>query len=180
MPETTLPAELLKRFNHINTFIETGTARGEGTQQALDCGMRNIITIEANSEVFVQASRRFIGEDRVTGVLGDSGDVLKGVLEYITESCVFWLDSHYSTGDEELEDVSKCPILQDLRSISDHPIKNHVNLIDDLRYFITGLEMWGGVLLGDITNMILEINPEYKIDYADGHVPNDILVAEIK
>ena len=180
MPETTLPADLLKRFNHIGTFIETGTARGEGTQQALDCGMRKIITVEANPDVFVKASKRFIGEDCVTCILGDSGDVLKDVLTDLAEPAVFWLDSHFSTGDEELEDVSKCPILLDLRAISDHPIKNHVILIDDIRYFATGLPMWGGIMLGDIMSMILEINPEYKIDFADGHVPNDILVAEVK
>lgn len=181
MSQSTLKAELLRQCMN-RTFIETGTAAGEGVQVALDAGFEQIVSIEANPTVFVKACERFRNEPRVLNVLGDSGVVLPQILKGIENPATFWLDAHWSTGEEELgSGVSKCPILYDLRAIGQHTVKTHTILIDDIRYFRAGgLPQWGMVNLGDIMEVILEINADYRIEFANGFAPYDVLVAKIK
>lgn len=181
MNESTLKLDLLKR--HMSkTFIETGTARGEGVLVALEAGFEQIITIEVNPQVFMDACKRFADEDRVTTILGDSGKVLPDILTGITEPATFWLDAHWSTGENNLgPSVSKCPILYELRAIGLHPVKNHILMVDDIRYFRAGgLPQWEMVNLGDIMQVILDINPDYRIAFEDGFQANDVLVAKVK
>ena len=181
MSDSTLKPEVLAKYkDRANIFIETGTARGEGTQEAIDAGFERIVTIEANPEAFHKACMRFAFSHEVQCVLGDSGKVLPSVLMGIAERCVFWLDAHISTGEEDLgPSVDKCPVLQDLGAIAGHAVKDHVIMIDDIRYFRTGLPMWNGIRLGDIIDVIMAINPAYQVHFEDGHEPNDILVAEV-
>ena len=180
MSESTLKLELLKK--HPNKyFIETGTARGEGVAVAIEAGFENIISIEANGETFALACKRFIDNPEVVCVLGDSGIVLPDIIRGIKEPITFWLDAHWSTGETELgPSVDKCPILQDVAAIGQHPVKSHTILIDDIRYFRAGgIPIWNLVTLGDIMDQIMEVNPLYRIDFADGFIANDVLVATV-
>ena len=181
MSGSTLKPEILSCYKS-KTFIETGTADGEGIQVALDVGFESIISIEANPNVFANACQRFADNDRVTPILGDSGVVLPDILRGIKDPATFWLDAHWSTGEDDLGPaVNKCPILYDLRAIGQHSVKNHILLIDDVRYFRSGgLPQWGMVNLGDIMQVILEINANYRIEFLDGFQPYDILVAKVK
>jgi hypothetical protein len=177
MSQSTLSVDVLKDYPNA-VYIETGTAKGESVQVALDAGFEKIITIEVNPDVYVKACVRFQGDDRVVLIMGDSGVVLPDVLKGIKEPATFWLDAHWSTGECDLgPGISKCPILHDLRAIANHPIKNHTILIDDLQYFRTGIPQWNNIVLGDIMEVIMNINPDYRIRFRDGHVENDILAA---
>ena len=181
MPYSTLKAELLKK--HPNKyFIETGTARGEGIEVAIECGFESIISIEVNSVTYAKACERFVSRPDVLLILGDSGVVLPNTISGIEQQITFWLDAHWSTGECDLgPSVDKCPILRDIAAIGQHPIKDHTTLIDDIRYFRGGgLPQWGNVKLGDIMDQILEVNPLYKIEFADGFMANDVLVATVK
>lgn len=181
MSESTLKPDILRPFL-TRTFIETGTAAGEGIMSALEAGFERIISIEANPDVFVKACKRFRDNDRVTNILGDSGVVLPDILRGIDEPATFWLDAHWSTGEPDLGPaVNKCPILYDLRGIGQHAVKNHIILIDDIRYFRSGgLPQWHNVNLGDLMQVILEINSDYRIQFVEGFQPHDILVARVK
>jgi hypothetical protein len=179
-PDSTLKESVLRQFAHNNIFIETGTAKGEGVQVALNCGFKQIITIEANARVFERACYRFRDESRVICVLGDSGDYLPKLLAGIEEPVTFWIDAHWSTGDPELPNgASNCPVLEDITAIGGHTIKNHTILVDDIRYFRQGIPQWGDVRLGEIMQSIIDINPDYRISFIDGFEPNDILVAVV-
>ena len=181
MPNSTLKTELLKK--HPNKyFIETGTARGEGIEVAIECGFENIISIEVNSAIYAKACERFVSRPDVLLVLGDSGVVLPDVISGIESQITFWLDAHWSTGECDLgPGVDKCPILRDIAAIGESPIKDHTILIDDIRYFRAGgLPQWNNIKLGDIMNEIVQINPLYKIDFADGFMANDVLVATVR
>lgn len=180
MSESTLKRDVLIRYLS-KTFIETGTAKGECVLVALEAGFKNVITIEANPKVFMDACKRFADDDRVTTVLGDSGKVLPDILSGINEPATFWLDAHWSTGEDDLgPSISKCPILYDLRAIGLHHVKNHIILIDDIRYFRSGgLPQWEGVNLGDIMQVILDINPGYRIAFENGFMANDVLAARV-
>jgi len=71
-------------------------------------------------------------------------------------------------------------LFEELGFIKNHPIKNHLILIDDMRWLGGGL--WGvGVQKEQIIERIKEINSEYKISYTNGHPSfiDDIMVAQI-
>ncbi len=181
MAYSTLKAELLSK--HPNKyFIETGTANGEGVQQAIECGFDAIYSIEVNVDVYTKACKRFMLVPNVILIPGDSGMVLSDAIAHIKEPITFWLDAHWSTGECDLgPGVDKCPILRDIAAIGEHPIKNHTILIDDIRYFRSGgLPQWNQIKLGDIMDQILEVNPLYRIDFADGFMANDVLVATVQ
>ena len=181
MSNSTLKKEVLEKYK-TKTFIETGTGAGEGIQVALETGFDKIYSIEANPGVFGKACLRYVDEHKVNMMYGDSGKVLPDLLATINEPCTFWLDAHWSTGEKELGDtVNKCPILHDLRAIAGHVIKNHIILIDDMRYFKAGgIPQWNGIKLGDIMEVILDINPNYVLSFENGFVQDDILVAQVK
>ena len=181
MSESTLKPEVLKDYK-TGTFIETGTADGEGIVVALEAGFEKVISIEVNPDVYVKACRRFQEDERVILIMGDSGVVMPQVLSGLTEKATFWLDSHWSAGECDMgPSVNKCPILHDLRAIAGHAVKDHILLIDDLRYFRAGgLPQWNDITLGDIMEVVMDINPAYRLSFRDGHVADDILVCEVK
>jgi hypothetical protein len=179
MSDSTLKPELLQRYaGNRRIFCETGTARGEGLQAALDWGrFEELYSIEANVDAFTQASSRFAACRQVELLLGDAGKVLPQLLRTIREPCVFWLDSHWSTGEAPLPPgYSPCPLLAELRALAEHPVKDHVILIDDIRYFWQGIPQWGNIHVGQIVQMLLEVNPLGWLRFEHGVTPGDILV----
>lgn len=181
--KSTLSIELLRKYAaDRKTFIETGTAKGEGVQVALDFGQFDkIVSIEANADVYAQTCKRFTMHSNVLLAMGGSTDVLPYILKDIKEPVVFWLDAHWSTGEDPLPaGVLPCPILAELRAIAEHPIKNHFIMIDDIRYFKTGIAQWQNITLGDIVDHILSINEDYWLTFEKGITEFDILVAEVK
>ncbi len=183
MSESALSPELLQKYaGNRKIFVETGTAKGEGLQTALEFGqLQKLYSVEANAEVYAKACERFAGNSKVECLLGDGGQVLKGLLRYIQEPAIFWLDSHWSTGEAPLAaGVSPCPLLAELRAIAEHPIKDHVILIDDIRYFWRGIPQWGNITITHIMQMLIEVNPLYWLRFETGVTPADILVAQIR
>jgi hypothetical protein len=182
MAYSTLKLDLLKKYPN-KYFIETGTARGEGIMTAIEAGcFEQIISIEVNPGVYKKACDRFMQREDVLLMLGDSQHVLPDALHGIDSEVTFWLDAHWSQGECDLgPSVDKCPILHDIAAIGEHPIKTHTILIDDIRYFRSGgLPQWNDIKLGDIMDCILEVNPLYRIEFAEGFLANDVLVATVR
>ena len=65
---------------------------------------------------------------------GDSGEILPELLNNINEPILFWLDGHYSAGNTSKGSLNT-PIIKELVTIFQHPIKQHIILIDDARLF---------------------------------------------
>jgi hypothetical protein len=95
---------------------------------------RKIYSIELDSKLCKKANSRFAKYKHITILEGDSSRVLPVILDQIKESCLFWLDGHYS-GDITAKGVKDTPISEELGYINQHTIKNHVILIDDAREF---------------------------------------------
>jgi len=118
----------------INTFIETGTYLGDMIW-AMRSMFLKIYSIELDELLFTKAKKRFSKFQHINILKGDSGVVLKEILDDIKVPCIFWLDGHYSggiTAKGELE----TPILKELKVIMSHHVKSHIILIDDARCFI--------------------------------------------
>lgn len=163
---------------HLNpVFIETGCFFGAGIENAISAGFPEIHSIELSNHFYTLCKQKFKDNRNVHLHLGDSSIVLKEVLSKISDRTTFWLDGHFSACDTAKGETNT-PILAELTIISNHPIKNHTILIDDVRLF--GTPEFDSIKLDQIIDKIRLINPDYQFSFEDGHVPNDVLVAEIR
>lgn len=158
-------------------FIETGSYMGDGVQQALDAGFKNVISVELSDKYFTISTNRFNHNPNVKIVKGDSFKVLPEILKNIDSPVTFWLDGHHSCGDTALGE-HWAPLMQELDAIKEHPIKTHTIIIDDMRCWQEPNPVHG-FFKDDIFEKLKEINPDYKLTYEDGLQKDDILVAHI-
>lgn len=110
-------------------FVETGTYMGDMAHAVRDRFDR-IVTVELDSGFCKAARWRLRKLTHVTVIEGDSSKVLPQILQATHEPCLFWLDAHYSGWPTSKTDV-ETPIVRELELILDHPVREHVVLIDD-------------------------------------------------
>jgi hypothetical protein len=161
-------------------FIETGSYIGEGIMAAKKAGFQRIFSIELSDHYYNICKEKFGKERNIYLHHGDTINVLPKLLKIINEHITFWLDAHWCG------DVSACgpqavPLMDELLAIKEHPIKIHTILIDDMRLLRTHDAEWKDLKYGikELENMVLSINPEYKITYIKGLISQDILVAQV-
>jgi len=119
----------------LTVFVETGTHRGE-TPWVLKDVFERIYTIEIEPAKVDAAKRKFARHPHVECLLGDSGKVLPQVLAKLNKPALFWLDGHFM--DEHSGDPNDpTPVSAEVRMVLDHPVQDHVILIDDARLFGT-------------------------------------------
>ena len=151
-----------------DVFIETGSNFGDGIQQALDEGFTEVYSCDIDNKRYDLCRRRFRLNLKVHLILDDSVNFLIRILPLIDKRATFWLDAHKGNG--------KSPLISELAVISQHQIKDHILLIDDLRD-------WKKEICGFNTeilkNQIIKINENYKFYLEDGYVPEDILAARV-
>ena len=148
-------------------FVETGSLYGDGIQQALDEGFKTVYSIELDPLLHIGVVNRFKDSPNVHLLFGDSGVLLKKVLEEINEPITFWLDAHMGN--------KTSPLLNELQIIGQHKIKTHSIIIDDL--FACSIERFG-FDVGTLKEKITEINSKYTFILEDGYM-SSILVAKI-
>ena len=171
-----LSLELLSQFADGDTFVETGTYKGDTVQVALNYGFKNIHSIELNRELFEECAKRFIDQKIVKIWHGESQDNLKNILKTVNGQATFWLDAHAS-GPLPGGRFGGSPLVQEIKMIGEHHIKNHILIIDDCRLF--GSEEWSGLKKEQVVDAILDINYKYRITYVDGEIPGDIMIARV-
>lgn len=150
-----------KRFN-LATLVETGTFYGT-TVAALSKRFDQVYSIELDAQLYERAVARFQQCNHIRIVQGDSGKVLPSILKNLHSPALFWLDGHYSGGVTSKGDTVT-PILEEIRAIQDHKVKNNVILIDDARLF-TGEDQYP--LIEVVISYIRAINPTYQIRIRD-------------
>ncbi len=139
------------------TLIETGTYLGD-MLYAVRRQFTRLVSIELSSELCRKARERFQRFPRIEIVQGDSAEVLPKILDGIAEPCLFWLDGHYSGGFTAKASLDT-PILKELETIFEHPVKDHVILIDDARLF-NGTEDYPAI--GDVRQLVERKRPDYE------------------
>ncbi len=139
--------EYARRYS-LEVLIETGTWHGDMMYFARS-RFRNAYSIELDHRLFLAAQQRFRHAPNIRVIEGDSGVELPRLVRTMDRPVLFWLDAHFCKG-PSARGVLDSPILQELQCIFDHPIRNHVVLIDDARIFngeggyptIPGLREW--------------------------------------
>ncbi len=158
-------------------FVESGSWVGGGIENALAAGFKHIYSIELKPSLYERCCVQFAPYPFVKLFLGDSADVLPLILKEIDAPATFWLDGHYC-GSNSAKGAFNTPLLAELEHISQHPIKTHTILIDDIRQF--GTAEMDFITLEQVIEKIRTINFNYEITYEDGYIPRDVLVASIK
>jgi hypothetical protein len=92
-------------------------------------------TIEIDPSLYQRAIVRFKDHPNIVALLGDSQDKLNDILSSLNEPAIFWLDGHCSGGITG-GNPAQAPIEAELLAILRHPVKEHVILIDDARFFV--------------------------------------------
>lgn len=189
-----LKLEYLQKYAVGDVFVETGTYMGDTVKLALQHGFKKIHTIELNEELYLKAVDMFAGNPEVKVWFGDSVDIIPQIVEELNEQATFWLDAHAS-GPLVGGQYGPCPLALELRSIYGQEIltlnnsemtrqlkpyatNTHTLFIDDRR--LLGSAEWGYISEETVTNLVLQINPEYKIHLLDGHVANDVMCATVR
>jgi hypothetical protein len=120
----------LARAHRPRAFVETGTYRGD-TLAVIAPLVDRAISIELDATLASLARRRFSASPSVEILMGDSADVLPGVVASLDGPALFWLDGHFSGGPTA---DSHVPVLAELDAVLASPL-DHVILIDDIRLF---------------------------------------------
>lgn len=155
------------RLYSLHTLIETGTYLGEMVNAAKDA-FRNIITVELEPTLYERAKQMFSSYPHISVLFGDSGEVLGKILADITEPCLFWLDGHWTGGPvKSARGKLETPIREELHHILQHPVKEHVILIDDARLF-TGENDYP--TLDEVRELVRNLEPSFQF-----HVEHDII-----
>lgn len=158
----------LQKKHGAKTFIETGTFLGDMVEAQCK-NFEKLHSIELSEELFQRAKDRFSGISKITLHQGDSGKVLKDIVDGIDHQALFWLDGHYSGGFTALGD-SECPVLEELAAIFAGKTNDHVILIDDARCF-NGEGDYPSV--EEVTKIIKGHNSQYNITIKD-----DVIIAD--
>ena len=130
-PPTDFIGQLAGKYG-INVFVETGTYYGKTALWASTV-FRQAITVEFSKEIYEKNLQTYKEQRNIDFRFGDSRAVLKEIVPTLTESAVFWLDSHWS-GAETYGEDDQCPLLDELLTINLSPFP-HIILIDDARLF---------------------------------------------
>ena len=120
----------------LGTLIETGTYKGDLVQNCLG-DFDRIFTIELDDGMAAAAKERFKGNEKVSTLHGDSGVLLRGVLEELDGPCLLWLDAHYS-GTGTAGEEHRTPIREEIRAVHLLAKPGSVILIDDASEFRPG------------------------------------------
>lgn len=128
-----------------DVWIETGTYNGNSVQRALDFGFREIHTIEVAPTTFENLTTthpELCANTHVHRYCGSSRHILPSIICGIQDRfVVFWLDAHYSGGDQcERDGISECPLIDELTTIAVASWQ-HAPLIciDDANMFVDAL-----------------------------------------
>lgn len=127
--------ECLKEVLPLSILVETGTFKGDTVADGLQYFDR-LITIEFSEKLWREAVTRFARTRKIEAHLGDSPKVLAKIRPTLGDAAtMYWLDAHWCISENTVGDRSQCPLLSEIRAISQLSELSIV-LIDDARLFL--------------------------------------------
>ena len=136
----------IRVLHNVRSFVETGTAQGEGVEQARLAGFDPIHSIEVVPEIAQAARARFKSHPQIQIWEGASTYCLPLILKELPpEPCMFWLDAHFPGAHHgadysaESDVAVRLPLDEEVRMIrTARPNARDVLLIDDARIYVPG------------------------------------------
>jgi hypothetical protein len=172
-------------------YLETGLYNVDDNvscKQALAAGFEKVISVEIRKD-WVEKGQRILSAVINSGrlqIIHDDSTNLKAHLtsNVFEQRTLFFLDAHVDNSNIHNYRV-KCPLFYELEAIKSLSRNDHVICIDDVRILKCnspwGEQSYGQIsYIDEIIKVLLTINPSYKIEYLNGHIENDVLIASIK
>lgn len=117
-----------------NVFVESGTSHGDAIA-AIRPFVSKVFSIEAHLPSYEYSSKRFVKDEGVQILFGNSAHLLEDIVTKVDDVAVVWLDAHYSGTGTALLD-KETPIEEELRIFAELENKKNFSLvIDDARGF---------------------------------------------
>lgn len=133
--------DVISRFpveTKFTNFVESGTFLGE-TILSMEPLFEKLYTVELAPHLVTRMKNLYNG-NKISFILGNSGEIFKNLLPNITDPTVFWLDGHYSNN--PLCAWSKNPLLEETGNIIDKLQNFAIIIIDDVRLFGDVADSW--------------------------------------
>ena len=130
-----IPKDIVLKFKEkagIQNFVETGTYQG-GTCFWAAAHFENVYTIEIDPVISKETSSKPNRPKNINFFIGNSKDVLPGLIQQLKGRTIFWLDGHWCNVSEIGKDM-ECPLIDELKALQH--LKDAVILIDDARLFL--------------------------------------------
>ena len=130
-----IPKEIVLQFKEkgaIKNFVETGTYKG-GTCFWAGHHFDKVYTIEIDPAISKATSENPECPANVKFYVGNSKDVLPGLVNELKGASLFWLDGHWCNVTEMGKDM-ECPVMDEIRALRN--LGDSVILIDDARAFL--------------------------------------------
>lgn len=149
---------------------ETGTFHGEGTE-ALAEVFPSVVTVELSEELHAATRARLGANARISFALGDSRDVLPGLVD--PSKPTFWfLDGHWSDGPTAGRD-DQCPVMAEIDALgAGHP--DDCIVVDDARLFLAAPpppydpRHWPTIV--EVIDGLRRIHPDHHVTVLDDQV----------
>ena len=151
----------LAKAHGLRVLVVTGTFDGQMVE-AMRKHFDRIYSIELSREYHDAARTRFAAFRHINLLLGDSGVVLRKVVESLDGPALFWLDGHYSGG-ITARGAKDTPIIEELGCLYPERFE-HVVMIDDARLF--GQDP-GYPTLTEVSEYVHSRNRNLSIDVVD-------------
>jgi hypothetical protein len=124
---------LIKEHFAIDTFVETGTFKGQTASWAAGL-FSEVYTIENSEELFGLLEKTLNNYKNIHKIFGNSASELEEIDAEIKNPAIFWLDAHWCGGNT-YGAIDPCPLLKEIMIIQQSEL-NHIILIDDARLFL--------------------------------------------
>jgi len=126
-------ASWLKDALNVDTFVETGTYKGQ-TSHRMARIFKNVFTVEGSEFYFKVAVQNLINDANVSITNSDSVSFLEGSI-WNYKPAIFWLDAHWC-GTETAGVENECPVIAEIRALKNIDLSKSAILIDDARLFL--------------------------------------------
>jgi hypothetical protein len=149
--------EKIKKTKKI--YIETGLWKGGGVDWAIN-HFDTVHSIEFYKPFYDLGVEKYKDNSKVKLHFGDSRIKLPEILDSLNESCFIFLDAHGDIKDFPTGN----PLYQELKSLKDNSVKNHIILIDDIRRMGDMSDpCWSKIDINELKKLLKDINEEYMI-----------------
>lgn len=153
-----------KKYKY-DTLVETGTYLGKMINAQKE-NFKKIMSIEIDKKFHEDAIEKFKFDKHISFYLGDSGKLMKQIVDALQGPAVFWLDAHYNSKSTAQLD-KECPIYEEMDAIFGQTKFDHVLMIDDARLFVGKKDY---PTIQELEKYLKTKRPDYKLE-----VKNDII-----
>lgn len=181
----------IKNKHNCQIYLETGLFKineNSSINKALRCEFDKVYSVELEKKWIDYAYPQlveYINTNKCMLIHDDSANLEKYIInnkDFEDKKALFFLDAHVDNSEIKTNYKFKCPVIAELESIKKLSRNDHVICIDDIRYIKTKTP-WGETqydnYYNEMINRLKNINNNYKIDFIQGVIEKDLLIAYV-